>query len=87
MLLDVLQIVGALGVLIPFVWSQLGHLTLTSPLYLGMNLVGSGLLAGLALLGDNWGFLLLEGVWAVVAARGLLALAMVRRRDRAVTGP
>ncbi len=52
-----------------------------------MNLVGSGLLAGLALLGDNWGFLLLEGVWAVVAARGLLALAMARRRDRPVTGP
>jgi len=77
-MLDVLQILGALGVLIPFVWSQLGRMSLTSPLYLGLNFAGSALLAGLALHGSDWGFLLLEGVWALVAFRGLLLSA--RRR-------
>lgn len=82
MLLDVLQILGALGVLIPFVWSQLGRMSLTSPTYLGLNLAGSALLAVLALHGGDWGFLLLEGVWAIVAARGLLAPAVARLRSR-----
>ena len=40
--------------------------------YLALNLVGSLILAVLALLDDDWGFLLLEGVWAVVSAAGLI---------------
>jgi hypothetical protein len=72
-MLDLLQILGALGVLIPFVWSQMGRMSLTSPTYLGLNLAGSALLAGLALHGRDWGFLLLEAVWALVALRGLIA--------------
>jgi hypothetical protein len=80
-MLDVLQILGAVGVLIPFVLSQLGRMSLTSPAYLGLNLVGSALLAGLALHGRDWGFLLLEAVWADVALRGLLLPALQRVRE------
>ena len=42
-----------------------------SIVYLSLNLVGSLVLAVLALLDADWGFLLLEGVWAVVSAFGL----------------
>jgi hypothetical protein len=70
-MLDVLQIVGAVAVLIPFVAVQLGRMKPSAPAYLWFNLGGSGVLAALALIDHDWGFLLLEGVWAAVAAWSL----------------
>jgi hypothetical protein len=75
-MLDVLQILGAVAVLIPFVAVQLGRLEPTAKAYLWFNLIGSGLLAGLALHDSDWGFLLLEGVWALVAGWSLLRQAV-----------
>jgi hypothetical protein len=71
-MLDVLQIAGAVAVLIPFVAVQLGRLSPSAQVYLWFNLAGSGVLAALALIDRDWGFLLLEGVWAAVAAGALL---------------
>lgn len=73
-----LQLLGAVAVLIPFVASQLGWMSARSVLYLVLNLAGSSVLAVLALADDQWGFLLLEAVWALVAAWSL-----VRRRPEA----
>lgn len=70
---DALQIAGALGVLVPFVLLQLRRLDARSLPYLVPNLVGAGVLAVLAALGRDWGFLLLETVWTLVAAYGLFA--------------
>jgi hypothetical protein len=67
---DVLQIAGALGVLVPFVLLQARRLDSASLPYLVPNLLGSALLAVIAALDRNWGFLLLEAVWAAVAAKG-----------------
>jgi hypothetical protein len=69
---QVVQVVGALLILGAFVMLQLGTLASTSRAYLGMNALGSGLLAILALLGSLWGFFLLEGAWAVVSVVSLL---------------
>ncbi|HEX5414742.1 MAG TPA: hypothetical protein VFZ25_03690 [Chloroflexota bacterium] len=70
---QVLQILGALLVLAAFAGAQFQFLSPRSYRYLLLNLVGSAILAGLAYAGQQWGFLLLEGVWALVSLWGVLA--------------
>jgi hypothetical protein len=69
---QVIQIVGALLILAAFTAVQLERMRPDSRLYLALNLVGSAILAVLAILAAQWGFVLLEGVWAIVSAWGLL---------------
>lgn len=66
--IDVVEIAGALLILAGFAAAQRGLLGIRSLTYLGLNLVGSLILAIIALLHQSWGFLLLEGTWAVVSA-------------------
>lgn len=70
-MLDALQIIGALLILAGFGAAQADRLSPHSVLYLALNLVGSVILAALALEDLDWGFLLLETVWAIVSAFGL----------------
>ena len=72
MALQLLQLVGALLVLAGFTLAQLGRMDPQSIPYLVVNLVGSAILAALALHENQWGFLLLEGVWALVSLAGLV---------------
>ncbi len=67
-----LQVVGALLTLAAFIAVQMGRMRTDGLGYLWLNLVGSLVLAALALAGSQWGFLLLEGVWACVSGRSLL---------------
>jgi hypothetical protein len=67
-----IQIAGAILVLAGFALTQLGRLDQHSLVYLGVNLVGSAILAVDALIGHQLGFLLLEAVWAIVSAWGLM---------------
>ena len=78
-----IQIVGALAILAGFVLAQLGRLRTDAIAYLVLNLVGSTILAVDAALGGEPGFLLLEGVWALVSAVGL---ARTLRRQPTTVG-
>lgn len=71
---QVVQIVGALLILVAYAAAQFGAMDQHSRAYLVLNLVGSVVLAGLAFVEQLWGFLLLESVWAVVSAWGLIQL-------------
>jgi hypothetical protein len=71
---QVIQIVGALIILSAFAASQLGELPTDSRLYLTLNVVGSVILAILAVVEGQIGFLLLEGVWAAVSAWSLFVI-------------
>jgi hypothetical protein len=80
---QVIQIIGSLLVLAGFAAAQAGRLKPTSVTYLILNLVGSATLAVQAFLQRQWGFLLLEGVWAIVSAFSLVGVFRRRagRRD------
>lgn len=65
------QVAGSLAILAAFVLVQAGRWTASTAGYLWLNTLGSGVLAVDALLGRQWGFLLLEGVWCLVSAWSL----------------
>ena len=70
----IVQLVGASLVLLAFGLGQVGVLQPRSRPSLWLNTVGAGVLAVLAYEESQWGFLVLEATWALVAAAGLLAL-------------
>ena len=74
------QIAGAMCILAGFAGVQFGLLTSDSRVYLVVNLVGSAVLTVLAAVEHQYGFLLLEGVWALVSAWSLLKLAVRQPR-------
>ena len=75
---QLIQLLGSLLVLAAFAAAQRGLLPQTSRAYLTLNLAGSALLAVLALYERQWGFLLLEAVWALVSGWGLVRRLAVR---------
>ncbi|MGY3730408.1 CBU_0592 family membrane protein [Lactococcus termiticola] len=70
-----MQILGSVLILIPFVLAQLKYLSVKSRLYLYLNALGSLMMAVDALIGHQWGFLLLEGTWCVVSVGSIIALS------------
>ncbi|MGH3451241.1 MAG: CBU_0592 family membrane protein [Haloechinothrix sp.] len=68
---QIVQVLGSLLVLAAFALAQQERVDSRSRAYLVLNLAGSAILAVEALLGRQWGFLLLEAVWAAVSAAGL----------------
>ena len=69
---QLIQVVGALFVLAGFVLAQLRLWTTDSWGYLLLNVAGAGILAWIALVDRQWGFLLLEGVWTIVTLASIL---------------
>jgi hypothetical protein len=69
---QVVQIAGALAILAAFVAAQTRVVDVRSWSYLWLNVAGALVLAINAWYESQWGFLLLEGVWALVSAWGLV---------------
>lgn len=79
--LDVLEIVGAVTILIAFAAAQAGRLRQRTVRYQLLNLLGSGVLATIAAVQLSWGFLLLEGSWAAISLLGLVNLRSKTPQD------
>jgi hypothetical protein len=69
---QVVQVIGALLILSGFLLSQMDRLDPRSYPYLLVNLAGGVILTVLALQDQRWGFVLLEGVWSLVALLGIV---------------
>jgi hypothetical protein len=80
---QLIQVLGALLILAGFVLAQFRVLDPQSFWYLLVNLVGSAVLTVDAWREAQIGFFLLEFVWAIVSAFGLVQLARGRRPDTA----
>lgn len=83
MIEQLIQVAGALLILVAFSAAQFGAMSPHNRSYLVLNLVGSVILAVLAWVERQYGFILLEGVWAVVSAWGLAQVL----RGRAPSSP
>jgi hypothetical protein len=69
---QVVQVAGAMAILVAFAAAQFGAMDQHSRTYLVLNLIGSVVLTVLAWVERQYGFLLLEAVWAVVSLWGLV---------------
>jgi hypothetical protein len=77
-----LEVTGAILILVAFALAQFRGLDRHSSPYLMLNLVGAVLLTVSAAIHRQWGFLLLQSVWGLVALWDVLGLV---RRGKALS--
>jgi hypothetical protein len=72
--IQILSLIGSLMILTAFGATQFNRMTSSSMPYLLLNFVGSLILTIVAVVEQQWGFLLLEAVWALVSLWSILRL-------------
>lgn len=75
MLIQALSLLGAGLILLAFAMLQFSRWRAEQAAYIWANLLGAAALTVVAWVERQWGFLLLETVWAAVSAWALLKLA------------
>ena len=74
MLFAILEYVGAVGILVAFWLSQKGIWRPADNRFLALNALSAAGLTAAGVAGGQWGFVVLNGAWTVIAAYGLAQL-------------
>lgn len=72
MIVQSVSLAAACVVLYAFYMQQRGMWQASEVRYLACNFVGTAVLTVVAWIGSQWGFVLVEAIWALVSLRGLL---------------
>jgi hypothetical protein len=73
MLYQLVSVAGAIMILLAYAGNQRGFMDRRRPAYNLLNLIGSGLLAWIAIVDGRIGFIFLESAWALLSIPPLLA--------------
>ncbi len=73
-MLQVVSVLGALAILAAYAANQFGLIGPPNLSYSAMNFGGSAVLAVIAVVEVQWGFILLEGVWAILSLWGMVTV-------------
>jgi hypothetical protein len=78
---QLIQILGAALILIAYALQHMKHLHAETASYLAMNLAGGVLLCIAAVAARQYGFIILEGSWAILSALGLYRMRRGTRTE------
>jgi hypothetical protein len=73
-MLQIVSVLGALAILGAYIANQLRFIGPSNMSYSVMNFIGSTILTVIAVIEVQWGFILLEGVWALMSLWGIITL-------------
>ena len=79
-MLQLISVLGALAILAAYAANQLGWIGPSNLSYSVANFLGSAVLTVVAIVDQQLGFILLEGVWALVSLWGIISV--LRGGDR-----
>ena len=74
MVIQVISVVGALAILLAYAANQFRWTDASNLWYQLANLFGSGILTVVAVIEVQLGFILLEGVWALISLWGIVQI-------------
>ncbi|MDQ3928365.1 MAG: hypothetical protein M3328_04355 [Chloroflexota bacterium] len=80
-MIQIISLTGSLLILVAFVANQLKRMSSSSLPYVVLNFIGSVILSVVAIIESQWGFLLLEGVWALVSLWSLTKFLIGERAE------
>ena len=80
---QVISIIGSIIILSAYGAGQAKLMSTSSLLYAVLNLIGSGILAVIAVIESQWGFLLVEGVWSLISLASVVNILRTRKPSAA----